>query len=207
LTIHRSSELLGEALHGDNEAVGRLLEHFRAYLFVIAQRQLDERLRARLDPGDIVQTTFLEAHRDFSKFEGKEINTFLSWLRNILQHNVETAHQRHLSAQKRSAKSEAADATVVAGSDRVPLVNILPSESSSPSQRAMRDEASVELAECLLKLPATQAEALRLRYLEGWPLKAIAERMQKSDLAVAGLLKRGLRSLRVELAKQVSSSL
>ncbi len=206
MSIHRSTELLKEAIQGNNEAVGRLLEHFRPYLFVIASRRLDDRVRGRLDANDIVQTTFLEAHRDFEQFQGKEINSFLAWLRNILQHNVESAHQRHLTAQKRSAKLEASGPAGDGGSDRVPLVEIIPSESSSPSQRAMRDEAAVALAECLLKLPDTQAEAIRLRYLEGFALRAIADRMAKTELAVAGLLKRGLKSMRSELADQVGSS-
>jgi RNA polymerase sigma-70 factor (ECF subfamily) len=63
----------------------------------------------------------------------------------------------------------------------------------------MRDEAAASLAEAMLKLPETQSEALRLRYLEGLPLTEIAERLEKSTDAVAGLLKRGLRSLRQDL--------
>ena len=46
------------------------------------------------------------------------------------------------------------------------------------------------------KLPQDQREALRLRYLEGKTLLEIAERLDRSEMAVAGLLKRGLRSLR-----------
>jgi RNA polymerase sigma-70 factor (ECF subfamily) len=45
-------------------------------------------------------------------------------------------------------------------------------------------------------LPETQAEAIRLRYMEGLPLSEIVERTGKSDTAVAGLLKRGLQKLR-----------
>lgn len=63
----------------------------------------------------------------------------------------------------------------------------------------MRGEAVVELAESMSKLPASQQEALRLRYMEGWTLKKIAEHMQKTEMAVAGLLKRGLQGLREDL--------
>jgi hypothetical protein len=41
-----------------------------------------------------------------------------------------------------------------------------------------------------------QREAIRLRHLEGWTLAALAERFGRSESAVAGLLKRGLRGLR-----------
>ena len=60
----------------------------------------------------------------------------------------------------------------------------------------MRGEQAVRLAMLLGKLPQDQREALRLRYLEGKTLLEIAERLDRSEMAVAGLLKRGLRSLR-----------
>jgi RNA polymerase sigma-70 factor (ECF subfamily) len=60
----------------------------------------------------------------------------------------------------------------------------------------MRDEAAVVLASCLDKIPETQREAIRMRYLEGMSLKSISDRTGKSEMAVAGLLKRGLRALR-----------
>jgi RNA polymerase sigma-70 factor (ECF subfamily) len=80
------------------------------------------------------------------------------------------------------------------------MAEILPSNTSSPSQRMMRDEAAVVLSACLEQIPETQRDAIRLRYLEGMALKEISDRMQKSEMAVAGLLKRGLRALREEMA-------
>jgi len=50
--------------------------------------------------------------------------------------------------------------------------------------------------DALHELPETQAEAIRLRYMEGLPLSEIVERTGKSDTAVSGLLKRGLQKLR-----------
>jgi RNA polymerase sigma-70 factor (ECF subfamily) len=40
-----------------------------------------------------------------------------------------------------------------------------------------------------------------MRYLEGQSLKQIADRMSKTEMAVAGLLKRGLQGLRDEMAR------
>jgi RNA polymerase sigma-70 factor (ECF subfamily) len=60
----------------------------------------------------------------------------------------------------------------------------------------MRNETAAMLAAHLERIPETQQEAIRLRYVEGLSLKDISEKMGKSEMAVAGLLKRGLRSLR-----------
>ncbi len=205
MTIFDSAKLLSNALAGEKEALGPLLDHFRPYLIVIAHRQLDERLKGRLDPMDVVQTTFLEAHRDFPSFRGNDINTLLAWLRNILHNNIETTHQRHLTALKRSAKRETSGRFQSSTSEGESIVNWIPSDSSSPSQRAMKGEAAASLAICLTHLPDTQSEAIRLRYLEGLSLRDIANKMEKTEMAVAGLLKRGLKSLRSDLAEYQSS--
>ena len=135
----------------------------------------------------------MEAQHDLPAFRGHQIEELLGWLRNILRNNVSSAHQKHLYAQKRSAGRERDND----GNDSGPsLTDQAPSETTSPSQRVMRDEAAVYLANCLQSLPETQREALRLRYVEGQSLKEIAATMDKSEMAVAGLLKRGLQSLR-----------
>lgn len=196
-------QLLNAALAGDRQALGQLLADFQAYLTVLAQRYLDPRLRGRLDPSDLVQVTFLEAQRDLEHFRGERIEELLGWLRNILRHNISSAHQNHLHAQKRSAGREQVNQPA---DDRPALTDLAPSETTSPSQRMMRDEAAVHLANCLQTLPETQREAIRLRYVEGQSLKEISRLMDKSELAVAGLLKRGLQSLRDRMLSDSSSN-
>ena len=63
----------------------------------------------------------------------------------------------------------------------------------------MRSEQAVWLARAMRKLPEDQCEALRLRYLEGWSLREIAERLERSEMAIASLIKRGLQGLRKRL--------
>jgi RNA polymerase sigma-70 factor, ECF subfamily len=194
-------QLLEEALAGSREALGSLLEDYRAYLSVLAQRYLDPRLRGRLDPADLVQITFMEAQRDLPAFRGHQIEELLGWLRHILRNNISTAHQQHLYAQKRSAGRERSTGD---RDDAPAMSDLVPAETTSPSQRMMRDEAAVYLANCLETLAATQREALRLRYVEGLTLKAISQQMGKSELAVAGLLKRGLQNLRERMLSDSS---
>ena len=55
------------------------------------------------------------------------------------------------------------------------------------------------MADALACLPDPQREALVLRYWEEWPLAEIARHMGRTHDAVASLLKRGLRQLRVLL--------
>jgi RNA polymerase sigma-70 factor (ECF subfamily) len=194
-------ELLDAALAGDAEALGELLEDYRAYLTVLAQRYLDTRLRGRLDAADVVQITFMEAQRDLPAFRGHQIEELLGWLRHILRNNVSSAHQKHLFTQKRSAGREVSNSPT---DSRPAITDLAPAETTS-SQRMMRDEAAVFLADCLEELPQTQREALRLRYVEGYSLKQISEEMAKTEMAVAGLLKRGLQALRTRMISDSST--
>ena len=184
---------------GDREALGRLLEQYRGYLLMLAHRYLSEPLRRRVDPADIVQVTFMEAGRDLPSFRGETPAEFAGWLRGMLKNNVASAVTRHVTTQKRSIRREAHAGPAPGGSGGGDWIAGMPGSRTSPSGVAVRGEAVMALMAALHGLPETQAEAIRLRYMEGLPLAEIVERMGKSDTAVAGLLKRGLQKLRVIL--------
>jgi len=203
VSLSSHQELLIQALDGNSESLGDLLEQYRAYLTVLAKRYLNDRIKCRIDENDIVQVTFLEAQRDFKQFRGTTLEELLGWLRHILRNNVSSAHQRHLYTQKRSAGREARSDPTDSGPA---LTEMLPAETSSPSKQVMREEAAVFLAHCLADLPDTQQQALRLRYVEGLSLKEIAQRMDKTEMAAAGLLKRGLLSLRQRMMTDSSDA-
>jgi RNA polymerase sigma-70 factor, ECF subfamily len=57
------------------------------------------------------------------------------------------------------------------------------------------------LAHALEGLPMAQRQALELHYLQGLPLAEVAQRMQRTKPAVAGLLQRGLAALRADFAR------
>jgi len=191
-----TTQLVVASKEGDNEAFGRLLEQYRGFLLMLAHRYLSARLRRRVDPTDIVQTTFLEAKRDFGAFRGESPAEFSGWLRGMLKNNVATAVARHVTTQKRSLKREVHAGPTENDSAAGGWIQQLPGSTTSPSGVAIRAEAVVVLIEALHQLPETQAEAIRLRYMEGLPLAEIVQRTGKSDTAVAGLLKRGLQKLR-----------
>jgi RNA polymerase sigma-70 factor (ECF subfamily) len=194
-----TTALVVASQQGNNEAFGSLLLRYRGFLLMLAHRYLSEQLRRRIDPADIVQVTFLEAKRDLHAFRGTTPAEFAGWLRGMLKNNVASALSHHVMTQKRSTKKE-----VHAGGDgdtssRENWIQQLPGGKTSPSGIAVRQEAVIEMMNALHELPEMQAEAIRLRYMEGLALKEIVERMGKSETAVAGLLKRGLQKLRVLL--------
>ena len=75
-------------------------------------------------------------------------------------------------------------------------------DQSSPSARAMRHEQLLRLATALAQLPADQRMAVELHHLKGCPVADIARDWHRTRPAVAGLIRRGLQTLRQLLQDQ-----
>jgi len=196
-SVAEAVDLVGRARRGDEAALGRLLEENRAALLAEAQRQLRRRLAARVDSADIIQQTFLEAHRGFERFEGHSEIQFASWLRTILNRNIAGQLRDHTRVAKRDLRRERSLDDSRSGEE--PLRRKIVAGQSTPSQRAMQAEDFARLAVALKTLTVDQREAVRLRHLEGWPLARIAEKLGRSPAATAGLIKRGMQALRRQL--------
>ena len=192
-----ADKLLRLARQGDREALGRLLEAQRAALHRLAEGRLGERIEVRVDASDIIQQTFLEAHRSFQQFAGQDARELAAWLQGILDHKVAGAVRDHVLLLKRDVRREQSMDDSQGG--KGPLKQQLDAGLSSPSEKAIRGEEEQRLTEALTTLPADQREAVRLRHLEGWALADIARRLGRSPAATAGLIKRGMQTLRRRL--------
>ncbi len=169
-------------------------ERFRSYLQLLAKLQLDERLRRKMDPSDVVQATMLQAHRAMGDFRGSTDAEMAGWLRQILARNLAHAVRDHGRDKRNINRERSLEEAVNTSSAR--LEAWLATEQSSPSQKAQRKEEVLHLCDALEQLPESQREAVQMHYWGSCTLAEIAERMERTPSAVAGLLKRGLRSLR-----------
>ena len=171
------------------------LDRYRSYLHLLAQAQLHPGVRRQLDPSDIVQQTLLEAHRDQGQFQGQSPEQLAGWLRRILAHNVHNA-LRDLRAAKRDIAREQPLALERSGLD---VAAWLAADQPTPSEILSGSERLLRLSDGITSLSDAQAQAIVLRYWQACSLAQIAERMERSPAAVAGLLHRGLKQLRALL--------
>jgi RNA polymerase sigma-70 factor (ECF subfamily) len=188
-----ASQLLAEARQGNGEGLGALLELYRGYLQGRAGALIGLNLRGVVNPSDLVQQTFLEACRDFGRFEGTTEAQWRAWLRRILAHNLATLVERQVKARKRDVRRQGS----LGGTGADPV-----SPLSSPSAQAQRHEASAVLANQLSRLPAASREVLRLRNLEGLSFEEVARRMGRTPGAVRVLWVRALDRLRLLLKEE-----
>lgn len=180
-------------MEGDNQ-LDAGLERYRHYLMTLASAHVSPRLRNKLDLSGIVQETFLEAHRGWSRCQSPAGPAPVAWLRKILAHNLADA-LRGLRSGKRDVARERSLEDLLAESS-AGLGALLATHEPSPSSAALRDESAVRVADALAALPDAQREALMLQYWHGWSLAEIGAHLGRSPAAVAGLLKRGIRQLR-----------
>jgi len=170
------------------------LERYRDYLHLLARLQLDARLQSKLDASDIVQQTLLRAHERITQFRGQTEVELAAWLRVILAHTVANELSRFGQAKREVALERSLEAAVEQSSAR--LEAWLAADQSSPSARAIRHEQLLSLAKALAQLPADQRAALELHHLKGCTVADIAQQWNRTRPAVAGLIRRGLQTLR-----------
>jgi RNA polymerase sigma-70 factor, ECF subfamily len=188
-------QLLREARVGNAATLGQLLELYRRYLALLARVQIGQRLQGKADASDLVQETFLEAHRQFGNFRGTTEAQFVCWLRKILAANLADLLRRYLGTQGRDVRLER-EIEGAFDQSSVLLDRGLVAEQSSPSQQASGREQAVLLADALAQLPDDYREVLVLRHLEGLSFPDVARRMGRSLDSVEKLWMRALARLR-----------
>jgi RNA polymerase sigma-70 factor (ECF subfamily) len=187
--------LLRLARAGDGAALGQLLDLYRDYLALLARLQIGRRLQGKVDAADLVQDTFLEAHRHFAQFRGTTEGELVEWLRQILAGLLANLVRRYLGTQRRDVRLERELADQLAQSSRV-LDQSLVAASSTPSERAARREQAVLLADALGRLSQDYREVIILHHLEELTFPEVARRMSRSVDSVKNLWARALAQLR-----------
>ena len=193
-------KLIEAARGGDQAVLGQLLASYQNYLRLLARIEIGRRLRGKVDASDVVQETFLEAHRHFLNFEGHAGGQFTQWLRAILATTLANTVRRYLGTQARDLRLERELAADLDQSTCA-LGQILVDPHSSPSQQVMRGEQSLIVAEAMARLPEDYQSVLVLRHLEGLTFPQVAERMGRSLDSVEKLWLRGLTRLKREFAE------
>ncbi len=172
------------------------LDQYRDYLRILAAQQVATRFQGKVDLSGIVQETLWEAHREIERGAAVGPGQRLPWLRRILSNNLTDA-VRQMQADKRDIGREVSLQQVVEQSS-MRLEAWLACE-MPPHRPIEHEEHVLQLVRALAKLPQAQRESLTLHYWSGLTLAQIASHLGRSREAVAGLIKRGVRQLRLQM--------
>jgi RNA polymerase sigma-70 factor (ECF subfamily) len=175
------------------------LERFRNYLRFLAEIKLDRRLRSRIDASDIVQDTMLRAHAAWDTFRGNNSDQRVAWLRQILMRSILHAIRDARCAKRDVAREQRLDRILDESSYQIE--QWLAADEQSPSEAVQQAEELLQVAEAVYQLPEAERVAVIGYYWQRGTLADIGAELGRSVPAVAGLVHRGLRRLRGQLAE------
>lgn len=166
----RTTALLDELCAGDRSALERLLERYRPSLQAFIDFHLDVRLRARLDPSDIVQEAHLEVARRVDDFLTRRPMPFHLWVRKLAYQRLLNARRDHLRRAKRSVGRECP----LPDRSSLLLTRPLVHGGPSPSQQAEAREFADRVGRAVADLGEADREVLLMRHAEELPYEEIA---------------------------------
>ena len=169
MTDGASSEdrLLEQLAGGQENALAELFSLHRDRLWRMVNFRLDRRMYGRVDPDDVLQESYLDAANRISHYLKNPEITFFVWLRQIATQTLIDIHRRHIGAQMRDATREVAMHGVgLPQATSLSLAAHLLGHLTSPSQAALRAEASVLLERGLASMDSIDQEVLALRHFE-----------------------------------------
>ena len=192
---NQTQHWISEARGGDRAAVSKLLAMHHPTLRARVNAKMGRSLRARTEPEDILQQTYLEVFRHLGRFEDHGPGSFLNWVLTILDNKLLDA-RRALHRKKRDIAREQGPPPPNVADSCLNLIDQLYAHSRTPSRVIRREEAVGALMAGISRLSDAHRQVVQLRFLEGRSVKEVAEHLGKSEGAVVKLTERALAELR-----------
>jgi RNA polymerase sigma-70 factor (ECF subfamily) len=165
-----TQQLLERAGAGDQAAFEALFARHRDFLRLVVQLRMDARVRARVDPSDVVQETQFDAFRRLRDFLDRRPMPFRLWLRKTAQERLLKVQRRHLETGRRDATRE----VPLPEQSSLLLAGRVMTSGSTPSQRLDRSETARRVREAVASLPEADREVLLMRNFEGLSNQEVA---------------------------------
>jgi RNA polymerase sigma-70 factor (ECF subfamily) len=183
-TASNFARTVDAARAGSADALGRSLEPFRSYLLEVARHAVGRALKAKGGASDLVQDTFLEAHRLFGQFHGASEPQLRAWLRCLLLHKAAKLGRRYGTTAKRQLSREVS----LGGSGRGVHPSQIAAPVPTPSVAAMSAEQAQRLRTAIDRLPGDYRLVMHLRYSEGLAFDEVGRRLGGRSADAARML-------------------
>jgi len=186
-------DLIGRARAGSVDARNELIESVREYLLLIANREFDRELQAKVGPSDLVQSALFQAEQNLDGFRGESGAQLLAWLKQILRNEMAMAHRAYLQSEKRDVRREVT--TTPDSRTVLPLADA----AHTPGTEASMHEEALAVREAMARLSPDYRTAIVLRNWERLSFEEIGERMDRTPNAAKKLWARAVQQLEKEL--------
>lgn len=186
---------LDSLIEGGDAALGAVFARHQRPLERMIEFRLDERVRGRVDPEDVLQEAFIEASKRLKEYLDAPQVSFFVWLRQITYQTLLTVQRRHFG-QKRDPRLEVngkandnQDATCLS------IFSAFVGQLTTPSQVLMKQEQLDQLKKILAEMDEIDREVLALRHFEHLSNSQIAESLNISVTAASNRYVRAMTRL------------
>ncbi|HET6880281.1 MAG TPA: sigma-70 family RNA polymerase sigma factor [Pirellulales bacterium] len=191
-----TEELLARAKTGDEragiEAIARQRERLKSMLAL----RMDKRLKARLDPSDVIQESMIVASQRLGEFFRQQNVSFYVWLRSLTFERLIDMQRAHLYAKRRSVSREERSVLSLPDESVAELASRLVDVAGDPRAGMVRDELRTRVRAALDRLSPDEREVLVLRHLEDLSVAETAGALGIKESAVKMRALRALQKLR-----------
>ena len=144
---------------------------------------MEQALRAKCEPEDILQEVYLDVFQHIDSFKDRGPDSFFNWVVTILDSKIVNT-RRALHSRKRDIARELGAPAAGGAQSYWNLLDQLYADSGTPSRVARHEEAVGALLSCISALTDSHRQVVQLRFLEGCSVAEAANRLGKSQAAV-----------------------
>jgi RNA polymerase sigma-70 factor (ECF subfamily) len=196
-----TDELIARARAGDRSALNEIFEKYRDRLRRMVEMRLDWKLRARLDPSDIIQDAYLDVASRIDDYLRNPKLPLLLWLRLVVGEQLINLHRHHLGAQMRDPRREVSlYGQALPEASSAALAERLLGRETSPTEAAVRAERMLRVQDALNRLEPVDREIISLRHFEQLSRREAAQVLGISEATAAKRHVRALGRLKQALA-------
>ena len=157
------------AQNGDREALEELMEHYRGYLSLVADRNLHGKLKTKMSASDLVQESLVRVDQKMAGFRGGSTAEFEKWLRQIMTNLLTDKYRQLVQAQRRTVERE------IAINDSALLSMPIEDRNPTPSTDAVLREKAVLIKGLLQQMSEKDRSVIHLRSWESQTFEEIGE--------------------------------
>lgn len=199
-------QLVARIHEGEVEAFNQLFARYYPRVKLLVRMHMLDKLKAQVEPDDVIQEIYLELFRNFHKFEARDPNSFYKWVVTVVGWKVRDLDKYFFKTAKRqpqetlSLQQRLASGSSTSGFE---FGDNLVDRVATPSKIVMDREGYRMLEKALETMPAKLRQVIVLRHLEQRSVKETAEVMGMTPNATSVLFHRAQKRLH-EVLKEMS---